>query len=75
MNRKRLVRKMEVKFWDIVTPLMDENGPILKTKQALKKTLHTKAGFLGFAHSGLERCRLHSRYGHRKNDQPFPWLD
>ncbi len=47
MNRKRLVRKMEVKFWDIVTPLMDENGPILKTKQALKKTLHTKAGFLG----------------------------
>ncbi|MBG0788543.1 MAG: hypothetical protein H0S79_25935 [Anaerolineaceae bacterium] len=47
MNRKRLVRKMEVKFWDIVTPLMDENGPILKTKIVLNKTLHTKAGFLG----------------------------
>ncbi|QRN83795.1 hypothetical protein JR338_03295 [Chloroflexota bacterium] len=47
MNRKRLVRKMEVKFWDTVTPLMDENGPILKTKKVLNKTLHSKAGFLG----------------------------
>ena len=47
MNIKRLVRKIEVKFWDTVTPLMDENGPILKTKQTLNKTLHSKAGFLG----------------------------
>ncbi|MBG0771312.1 MAG: hypothetical protein H0S82_06355 [Anaerolineaceae bacterium] len=47
MNRKRLVRKMEMKFWDTVTPLMDENGPILKTKKILHKTLHSKEGFLG----------------------------
>jgi len=47
MNRKRLIRKIEVKFWDTVTPLMDDNGPILKTKQVLNKTLHSKAGFLG----------------------------
>lgn len=47
MNRKRLVRKMEMKFWDTVTPLMGDNGPILKTKNALYKTIHSKSGFLG----------------------------
>lgn len=47
MNRKRLIRKMEIKFWDTVTPLMDENGPILKTKRVFSKTIHSKAGFLG----------------------------
>lgn len=47
MNRKRLIRKMEVKFWDTVTPLMDKNGPILKTRKVLSKTIHSKAGFLG----------------------------
>ena len=47
MNRKRLVRKMEMKFWDTVTPLMDESGPILKTKKFLNKTLHSKTGYLG----------------------------
>lgn len=47
MNRKRLIRKMEVKFWDTVTPLMDKNGPILKTRKAFSKTIHSKAGFLG----------------------------
>jgi hypothetical protein len=47
MNRKRLIRKMEVKFWDTVTPLMDDNGPILKTKKVLNKTIHSKTGFLG----------------------------
>lgn len=38
---------MEMKFWDTVTPLMDVNGPILKTKKALYKTIHSKSGFLG----------------------------
>lgn len=47
MNRKRMIRKMEVKFWDTVTPLMDENGPILKTKRMFSKTIHSKAGFMG----------------------------
>ena len=47
MNRKRMNRKMEVKFWDTVTPLMDENGPILKTKRMFSKTIHSKAGFMG----------------------------
>ena len=47
MNRKRMIRKMEVKFWDTVTPLMGENGPILKTRKAFIKTVHSKAGYLG----------------------------
>ena len=47
MNRKRLVRKIEMKFWDTVTPLMDSTGPILKSKQFLYKTIHSKAGFMG----------------------------
>lgn len=47
MNRKRMIRKMEMKFWDAVTPLMSENGPILKTKKVVNKTIHSKAGFMG----------------------------
>lgn len=47
MNRKRIIRKIELKFWDTVTPLMDSNGPILKSKQVVYKTLHSKAGFMG----------------------------
>ncbi len=46
MNRKRIIRKVEMKFWDTVTPLMDTSGPILKTKKAIYKTLHSKTGFL-----------------------------
>jgi hypothetical protein len=46
MNRKRLVRKMEMKFWDTVTPLMDSDGPILKSKRFVYKTIHSKAGFM-----------------------------
>lgn len=47
MNRKRLVRKLEMKFWDTVTPLMDSDGPILKSKRFVYKTIHSKAGFMG----------------------------
>jgi hypothetical protein len=46
MALQKLTKKIEIKFWDTVTPLMEDKGPIVKTKNFLYKTIHTRFGFL-----------------------------
>ncbi len=45
MTFQQLTKKIELKFWDVVTPLMEENGPIVKTKKFVYKTMHSRTGF------------------------------
>lgn len=46
MTFQKLIKTIELKFWDTVTPLMEKNGPIMKTRKYFYKTIHTKTGFL-----------------------------
>jgi hypothetical protein len=45
MTFHKLTKSIEIKFWDIVTPLMEEKGPIMKTRKFFYKTMHSRKGF------------------------------
>jgi hypothetical protein len=46
MSFQHLVKNCEMKFWDVVTPVMGNKGPIMKTKSFLFKLLHNKHKYL-----------------------------
>lgn len=46
MSIHQLAQHFEIKFWDIVIPVMEEKGPLMKIISFLKQLLKTKSGFL-----------------------------
>jgi len=48
MTIHRISQKAEIKFWDAVIPIMEEEGPLMKTFQIFYKFIHTKAGYITF---------------------------
>ena len=46
MTFQNVTQTIETKFWEVVTPLLNEKGPIMKLKRGFSRLIHTKAGFL-----------------------------
>lgn len=46
MTIHKLAQNFEMKFWDIVTPFMADEGPIMKSINVVKDVIHSRAGFL-----------------------------
>lgn len=46
MTIHKLAQNFEMKFWDIVTPFMADEGPIMKSTNFVKGVIQSRAGFL-----------------------------
>jgi len=46
MTIYKLKQQFEIKFWDILIPMMEEEGPLMKMTQWLSSFIHTKTGYL-----------------------------
>lgn len=42
----KLSKNMEIKFWDAITPIMADGGPLIRIKNFVYNILHTKPGFV-----------------------------
>lgn len=42
----KITKRAEIKFWDAITPIMADGGPILRIRKAIYHVLHTKPGFV-----------------------------
>jgi hypothetical protein len=48
MTIAELAQTFESKFWLIVIPILDANGPVLKMMDYSRRLMRTRAGFLCF---------------------------
>ena len=46
MTFEKFTQTVEIKFWGMVTPIMGEKGPIMKTRTFVYRLLHSKPGFM-----------------------------
>lgn len=46
MTIHKLAQNFEMKFWDIVTPFMADEGPIMKTINVINGVIKSRAGYL-----------------------------
>lgn len=46
MSAQKIAQKFEVKFWELITPIMSNKGPLMKVKAFFYRTLHSKPGYL-----------------------------
>lgn len=42
----RLAQTIEIKFWNVIIPVMEEEGPIMKTINSIKHVLRVKAVYI-----------------------------
>jgi hypothetical protein len=43
MSVYRLAQNLEIKFWNVIIPVMAEEGPLMKTIRSLKQITPTKS--------------------------------
>ena len=46
MNIQQMTQRWEIKFWDLLTPIIAEEGPLMKKFHLIKINFRTKTAFL-----------------------------
>ena len=46
MTIYRLAQTIEIKFWNLIIPVIEEEGPLMKTIHTLKRVSCAKAGYI-----------------------------
>lgn len=46
MTIYRLAKNFEIRFWNVMIPVMEEEGPIMKTIHAMKRVSRGKPGLI-----------------------------
>ncbi len=48
MSINKITRKVEIKFWDAITPILEKEGPLMKMTQLFYRFIHKKSGYICF---------------------------
>ena len=46
MTIYQLVQTIEIKFWNVIIPVIDEEGPLMKTIHSMKRVSRAKTGYI-----------------------------
>jgi hypothetical protein len=46
MTINQMTQNMEIRFWTLIIPFMEEKGPLMKTIRAAKRVSHEKPGLI-----------------------------
>lgn len=46
MTINQLTQNLEIRLWSIIIPIIEENGPLMKTIRSAKRVSHDKPGLI-----------------------------